>query len=625
MVPGDSVGPRQLKITDGRAAGRVLRINPAVDGIEGFELAGGQVIFDGTGPGLSVTQPTADQESALTAITFDLDDHERGVIYFELRLTFGTKGDAGINFQTPTDNFIRGQISIPSLKTLAAYAAQGTNFRRIGAIEIDRGSTRIGLLIAGAAINAQNELEVFIRNLGMAPDATSQNTFSIGTNLYAVLLGEGAPTSTSNRAHYLTEQDQVPGTNGYSVGDITNVQGHLYELVDDASEANVITGVSAARTGGYVGTAAFEWLPTGSGKPRARHAAEDCRGQFAARRCRLPLPGTGSVCALALLPESGSGERHGRAAAGGGPGHHRRLRLPVAHHRRAHPRPGRLRVPRLLLAAAGHRRAAVRAPVVVHTSDRWELYSRTPAADMSGGLDQAAVDARIVAGVQNWARDAVTAIPAGKLSNQRFTAALLAKLNGIAAGAEVNVNADWNATSGDAQILNKPALPAPGSGSGTPPAFAAGGSLATAINLPVATTNQWSHASNTSSTWQLIATTAAMTRNGIAVINFEGHAESNGSSGGGDRIFIQIALLRTRSSVTTELARTTLYMRNANNLGTVVSPISQTIDGALAHIDEAHMGDTFTIRARAIRQGATRSGAQVTFPVGTTTYQVALL
>lgn len=32
------------------------------------------------------------------------------------------------------------------------------------------------------------------------------------------------------------------------------------------------------------------------------------------------------------------------------------------------------------------------------------------------------------------------------------------KLAGIAAGAEVNVNADWNATSGDAQILNKPTL-----------------------------------------------------------------------------------------------------------------------------------------------------------------------
>lgn len=32
------------------------------------------------------------------------------------------------------------------------------------------------------------------------------------------------------------------------------------------------------------------------------------------------------------------------------------------------------------------------------------------------------------------------------------------KLNGIAAGAEVNVNADWNATKGDALILNKPIL-----------------------------------------------------------------------------------------------------------------------------------------------------------------------
>jgi len=41
-----------------------------------------------------------------------------------------------------------------------------------------------------------------------------------------------------------------------------------------------------------------------------------------------------------------------------------------------------------------------------------------------------------------------------------FTDADHTKLNGIAAGAEVNVNADWNATSGDAQILNKPSIPA---------------------------------------------------------------------------------------------------------------------------------------------------------------------
>jgi hypothetical protein len=39
-----------------------------------------------------------------------------------------------------------------------------------------------------------------------------------------------------------------------------------------------------------------------------------------------------------------------------------------------------------------------------------------------------------------------------------LTAADKTKLDGIAAGAEVNVNADWNAASGDAQILNKPTL-----------------------------------------------------------------------------------------------------------------------------------------------------------------------
>lgn len=44
------------------------------------------------------------------------------------------------------------------------------------------------------------------------------------------------------------------------------------------------------------------------------------------------------------------------------------------------------------------------------------------------------------------------------LSTNDYTTAEKNKLAGIEAGAEVNVNADWNATSGDAQILNKPTL-----------------------------------------------------------------------------------------------------------------------------------------------------------------------
>ena len=41
-------------------------------------------------------------------------------------------------------------------------------------------------------------------------------------------------------------------------------------------------------------------------------------------------------------------------------------------------------------------------------------------------------------------------------TDANYTVAEKEKLAGIAEGAEVNVNADWNATSGDAQILNKP-------------------------------------------------------------------------------------------------------------------------------------------------------------------------
>ena len=46
------------------------------------------------------------------------------------------------------------------------------------------------------------------------------------------------------------------------------------------------------------------------------------------------------------------------------------------------------------------------------------------------------------------------------LTKNDFTDTLKTKLDGIAAGAEVNVNADWNAVSGDAEILNKPSIPA---------------------------------------------------------------------------------------------------------------------------------------------------------------------
>ncbi len=47
----------------------------------------------------------------------------------------------------------------------------------------------------------------------------------------------------------------------------------------------------------------------------------------------------------------------------------------------------------------------------------------------------------------------------GELSQNNFTNDDHTKLNGIAAGAEVNVQSDWNSSSGDNQILNKPTIP----------------------------------------------------------------------------------------------------------------------------------------------------------------------
>jgi hypothetical protein len=53
----------------------------------------------------------------------------------------------------------------------------------------------------------------------------------------------------------------------------------------------------------------------------------------------------------------------------------------------------------------------------------------------------------------------VDKVPGKGLSANDFTDILKTKLDGIEDGAEVNVNADWNAVSGDAQILNKPTIP----------------------------------------------------------------------------------------------------------------------------------------------------------------------
>lgn len=77
-------------------------------------------------------------------------------------------------------------------------------------------------------------------------------------------------------------------------------------------------------------------------------------------------------------------------------------------------------------------------------------------------------------------------IPVTGTVNKFTTAADITKLAGIQAGAEVNVNADWNAVSGDAQILNKPTLGTAASQNSTAFATAAQGTKADSALQPAA-------------------------------------------------------------------------------------------------------------------------------------------
>jgi len=93
-----------------------------------------------------------------------------------------------------------------------------------------------------------------------------------------------------------------------------------------------------------------------------------------------------------------------------------------------------------------------------HSSAKISLES-APAGGFTGATDTDELtegstnlyftDARVAA------NSAVTA----NTAKNSYPTADASKLAGIAAGAEVNVNADWNAASGDAQILNKPTIP----------------------------------------------------------------------------------------------------------------------------------------------------------------------
>jgi len=83
--------------------------------------------------------------------------------------------------------------------------------------------------------------------------------------------------------------------------------------------------------------------------------------------------------------------------------------------------------------------------------ERYEQFGDL-SVDLSGYYDKDDVDGLLAGKVDK---------VAGKgLSENDYTTDEKDKLTGIATGAQVNVKSDWNAVSGDAEILNKPTIPA---------------------------------------------------------------------------------------------------------------------------------------------------------------------
>jgi hypothetical protein len=108
-----------------------------------------------------------------------------------------------------------------------------------------------------------------------------------------------------------------------------------------------------------------------------------------------------------------------------------------------------------------------------------------------------------------------------------YTTAEKNKLSGIATGAEVNVNADWDAVSGDAQILNKPTISGTNTGDQNLQSVT---NLGSSTTTPI-TANSFIKSGGTSS--EILAADGSVITAGTNITITGGQISSVGGAGGG--------------------------------------------------------------------------------------------
>ena len=411
---------------------------------ETANVAGITVIHDASGAGRSVPSAASDYESAVTGFSpaFDLDDVGDGIIYWEADFTLASLSANTIRFKAG-DERMTANVSARAVRQSDAWVVGGEHEGiAIGRADIintaragDELQQRIGEIVFYATRNGDNELQ-YVYVIGGMGSGTESYAIQL-TNLvvqYVAALASTAPTGHEVPAYTVADAGEalrvaadgqsvafapdppasaldalsaIPDTAGYTVGDIADVNGALYELVDDAADGNVISGVAAQRSGGYYGTAKVEWLLAEGTTPRFRCLlSRDALGTSprATIVCQLQTGSAYTTFRLTRDSARDTGDDFGYSSGTGS-------ELTGV-------------VPEAATAGAGaqfyarfYTDQARTTNVNVHSADRWELYDRKIAG--AGGLSQNDVDSRIRTQVEPWARDDSTAIPAGKLTNAR--------------------------------------------------------------------------------------------------------------------------------------------------------------------------------------------------------------
>jgi len=122
--------------------------------------------------------------------------------------------------------------------------------------------------------------------------------------------------------------------------------------------------------------------------------------------------------------------------------------------------------------------------------------------------------------------------------------------------------------------------------------------LSSAQNVPTTTVGAWT-------SWATLLTSSALTHAGVMDITavIRGNITTD-TTGGGDRVYVETRLVRTRSSVDTEIDWSMMYIRNGGNFGTqALEDASQMFEKDLNVNDTGVVGDTYKIEYRVISQG----------------------